>query len=273
MPASYHNHTSWSDGKGTVAELIEHARTLGLDELGISDHFTLHPAGRPVSWSMPVARVGEYVREVLSAGEDAPGGPTLRVGLEVDWFPGHAPSLTEALDGLPLDFTIGSVHFVRGVEIDGRPALWEQWTPAERDEVHREYWQLISEMAATGLFDIVGHIDLTKKFGFHPQPDVQPLINETLDAVAEAGMVVELNTNGWHCPCAEPYPGAAILAECRARDIPVTLSADAHRPVHLARDFAAAAELLRAAGYTEVARFAGRRVSFESLDSAVPAGS
>ncbi len=274
MPASYHNHTTWSDGKGTIAELIEHARMLGLDELGISDHYTLHPDGRTVSWSMPVERVREYVREVRAAGEDLPGGaPTVRVGLEVDWFSSHETALAEALDGLPLDFVIGSVHYVGDAEIDGRPALWQQWTPAERDDVYRDYWQLLGEMAASGLFDIVGHIDVPKKFGFHPGPDVRPVLHDALDAVAEAGLVVELNTNGWHCPCAEPYPGPALLADCRVREIPVTISADAHQPAHLARDFAAAAELLRAAGYTEVARFADRGVSFEPIDSAVPAGS
>jgi histidinol-phosphatase (PHP family) len=84
-------------------------------------------------------------------------------------------------------------------------------------------------------------------------------------------MVVEINTNGWQCPCREPYPSAAILEQCRRRDIAVTLSADAHDPTHLLRDFPAAAKMLREAGYDQVARFADRQVRFESLESAVPA--
>ena len=36
MLTSYHNHTTWSDGKATVAEQIVAARHAGLDELGIS---------------------------------------------------------------------------------------------------------------------------------------------------------------------------------------------------------------------------------------------
>jgi histidinol-phosphatase (PHP family) len=126
-------------------------------------------------------------------------------------------------------------------------------------------------MAASGLFDIAAHLDLPKKFGFRPRCDVDRLIAETLDAIAEARMVVEVNTNGWHCPCREPYPSAAILERCRRRDIAVTLSADAHHPSHLLRDFPAAAEMLRDAGYEQVARFAGREVRFEAIDSAVPA--
>ena len=39
---------------------------------------------------------------------------------------------------------------------------------------------------------------------------------------------------------------------------------------HLLRDFAAAGEMLREAGYDQVARFANRQVSFDPIDSAIP---
>ena len=68
MLASYHNHTTWSDGKGSVAQLVAAARELGLGEVGVSDHFTLHPTLRSVSWSMPPDQVAAYVRELRAAG-------------------------------------------------------------------------------------------------------------------------------------------------------------------------------------------------------------
>ena len=135
--------------------------------------------------------------------------------------------------------------------------------------MHRAYWRQIPPMAASGLFDIAAHLDLPKKFGYSPQCDMDRLIAEALDAIAEARMIVELNTNGWHCPCREPYPSAAILRQCRHRDIAVTLSADAHHPTQLLRDFSAAAKMLRDAGYERVARFADRQVRFEPIGAAV----
>ena len=72
--------------------------------------------------------------------------------------------------------------------------------------MHRAYWRQIPPMAASGLFDIAAHLDLPKKFGFHPQFDAGPLIGEALDAIAEARLVVEINTNGWHCPAGSPTP-------------------------------------------------------------------
>jgi hypothetical protein len=51
----------------------------------------------------------------------------------------------------------------------------------------------------------------------------------------------------------------------------VTISADAHHPDHLLRDFTRAADLLAEAGYDEVARFAAREIRFEPLSEAAPA--
>ena len=272
MLASYHNHTTWSDGAASVDDVVARAGALGLGEVGISDHLALPPSGRTPSWSMSADRLHAYAREVLDAADRsrADGGPAVRLGLEVDWFASRAGTLRATLDDLPLDYVIGGVHFFGDVEIDGHASAWQRWTPDERDEVHRDYWCRIREMAASGLFDIAAHLDLPKKFGFLPRGDVQDLVARALDAVAEAPMVVELNTSGWHCPCREPYPSGAILRECRHRDIPVTLSADAHQPADLLRDFAAAAEMLREAGYDRVARFAGRQVRLEPIASAIP---
>jgi len=245
---------------------------MDLAEVGISDHLTLHPSGKSVSWSMPPERVDDYVADVRDAAarSHAAGGPRVRLGVEVDWFDGQAGTLGRVLDGMALDYVIGSVHFCSGVEIDGTDAVWQRWTPQERDAVHREYWAQIRRLAESGLVDIMAHLDLVKKCGFGPCEDLDDLVDEALDAIAEAGVVVELNTAGWHKPCREPYPSPSILRRCHQRGIPVMLSADAHDPVDLVRDFPAAARLLADTGYDEVARFEDRRVRFEPLASATP---
>ena len=53
MIATYHNHSTWSDGKASVAELIAAARSMGVAALGISDHWVLHPQGKQFKWAMP----------------------------------------------------------------------------------------------------------------------------------------------------------------------------------------------------------------------------
>src|SRR2546426_8402596 len=102
MVTSYHNHTRWSDGKPTVAEVIAAARQFGLDEIGISDHYTLAPGWR-VRWSMPLERLGDYVAELQQAAAAAED-TKVRIGIEADFFPETVGELGKILSLHPLDY-------------------------------------------------------------------------------------------------------------------------------------------------------------------------
>lgn len=278
MLATYHNHSTWSDGKATVAEMIAAAGRMGIDELGISDHWVLHPRGTQFKWAMPTDRLADYVSEIkaLRACAKPQAAPTLKLGLEVDWHPGNASRLRDMLEQYPFDYIIGSVHQIAlpdGWEfmIDGSAAAWEKISQDQINLVHRLYWGNMQSLAESGVFDIVAHIDLPKKFAFYPTTDLTREIHAALDAICSARtpagdrLVVEINTAGWHKPCADAYPTLDILRECRRREIPVTISADAHQPAHLTRDFDRAAARLAEAGYERVARFTQRRAHIEPL--------
>jgi histidinol-phosphatase (PHP family) len=267
MIATYHNHTDFSDGLASIAELVHAARELGVEELGISDHFVLHPTGRAPRWAMDPRRLAEYVAEVRS--QQSAAGPVIRLGLEVDWFPGQAGAIGEALRGIGCDFLIGAVHEVDGFRIDATPEEWESLTPDERNDRYRLYWDRIRTLAESGLFDIVAHLDLPKKFGYRPTIDLDEEIDAALEAIARSAMVVEMNTAGWHKPVADGYPSFELVTACRRRDIPMTISADAHEPEHLLRGFPRGVSRLMKAGCEQVARFAERQVTFERVEVAV----
>ncbi|MFA5137980.1 MAG: histidinol-phosphatase HisJ family protein [Elusimicrobiota bacterium] len=252
--ASYHNHTRLSDGSAEPRAMAEAAAAAGLDELGISDHLTLHPDGRQCDWSMPVERLGSYVGAILEL-------PSVRLGLEADFFPETADALRPLLEKHPFDYVIGSVHFAGNFQVDKGRALWEKLSPAERDAVWTVYWDRIAKMAQSRLFDIVGHLDYPKRFGFR----TAGIPHHALDAIAEAGMAVELNTAGWHHAAREAYPSPDILKEVRKRGIPILISADAHHPKHLTRDFDKARELARSVGYAELSVYEGRKRSAAAL--------
>jgi histidinol-phosphatase (PHP family) len=277
--ASYHNHSNWSDGKASPRDIHAAAQAMRLDEVGISDHWVLHPRGTQFPWAMKTDALNDYVLDVAALRDEARrrGGPTLRIGLEVDWFQGHADALSGPLHQHHFDYLIASVHqvAVAGVGefmIDGSAASWSMLTDDQRNAIYRQYWINMKSLAESGLFDIAAHLDLPKKFAFYPTIDLSREIHHALDAIADSPreLVVELNTAGWHKPCEDAYPTLDILRECRRRDIKVTLNADAHQPEHLLRDFERGAARLAEAGYTHVARFANRTVRLEPLSQAVP---
>jgi histidinol-phosphatase (PHP family) len=262
---SYHVHSRWSDGNSDIAALLAAAREAGLDEIGISDHYTMAPDGAPVSWSMPLDRLGEYLAEIRVAASALGERPIVRYGVEADYFPGQEEALREVLAAHPFDYVIGSVHFVDGFPIDANHSHWERLSPGEREQVFRGYWERIAGLARSGLADIVGHLDLTKKFGFRPTTDLSREIDAALAAIAASGMAVEINTAGWHTVAREAYPEPALLRACRAYEIPLLINADAHAPAFLTRDYDRAHALARDAGYTHLVRFAGRRQSLHLL--------
>lgn len=256
MAASYHNHTRWSDGRGTVAEMVAAAAALGLEEIGISDHWAPDPQCRTRRYAMGPQQLSAYVAEVRAVGEGA--GLPVRLGIEVDWFPESAVEIAAELGRHAFDYRIGSVHELNGFRYDASYEDWDGLPVVARDEMHRRYWRALVGLAGSGLFDVVAHLDLPKKFAQYPSVDIGDERSAALDAIAAADMVVELNTSGWFKPCEEQYPSEDLLRACRARDILVLLSADAHRPEHLEREFARGATLLREVGYEEIVHFEGR---------------
>lgn len=255
---SYHNHTRWSDGAATLAAHLQAARAAGLAELGISDHYVLHPGGGEVEWSMPLDALADYVLEVRMAAAQG-GEPALRLGVEADYFPETAAELRERLAAHPWDYVIGAVHYVDGFPIDSDARDWERLGEVERNQVWRGYWARIAGMARSGLYDFAAHLDLPKKFGYRPTVCLAAEEAAALDALAAAGMALEINTAGWSLPVGEAYPAPYLLREARRRGLPLLINADAHFAEFLTRDFERARLLAREAGYTELLRYEGRR--------------
>ena len=256
--SSYHVHSCFSDGESDIVEYVIAAGDMGLDEVGISDHYVLFPDRRKLDWNMPVDAMDEYVELVQSAAGEAPENLVVRLGIEADYIPETTAELREVLAYQPFDYVIGSVHFVDAFAVDGYVVAWEKLLQPEIDDIIRGYWVRVAEMARTGMYDIAGHLDLTKKFGFYPSVDLSREIDAALDAISEFCMTVEINTSGWYMPAGEQYPSVPILQGCLERGIPVMVSADAHKPENLMRGFDRAYALLREIGFQEVASYAGR---------------
>ncbi len=267
MIASFHNHTTWSDGQASFSDFYAHATEIGVDILGISDHFCVFPDGTFDQRMLLPEELSDYLAELVSFQKR--GGIEIGCGLEIDWFEDHRSVILPLIARLPLDYRIGSVHFVDLEPIDMDSSYWASKSEDERDQVYEKYWRLIRDMAESSLFDIAAHLDLPKKFGYYPTPAVAPAIEAALDAIAEHQLVVECNTSGFGKTCADSYPSMEILKECRQRDIPVTLSSDGHRPEDILFEFEKGLARLHEAGFTTIARFRARERWFEPLSAAL----
>ncbi|WP_170111252.1 histidinol-phosphatase [Mangrovibacterium marinum] len=248
----YHIHSILSDGKNTHEEMIQAAIDKGLDEIGFSDHICLNP----VDWSIARVDLPVMVEQVQLLRDKYRDQITIKLGAEVDYLEGRETEIAQLLSSLPLDYVIGSVHFIDDWNFDTDKSLYGKWS---NNHLYQRYFGLIQKAAQSGLFDIIGHLDIIKKFRIYPETDQSALIDETLRIIKNHDLVVELNTGGYDRPCAEFTPSPTIIERCFHHQIPVTLTSDAHRTSHVARHFDSAAELLRTVGYQDLVRFTNRQ--------------
>lgn len=258
MPADYHMHTPLCrHATGEPTDYAAHALHLGMTEIGFSDHSPMQEDDFD-DWRMRDAQLAEYVAKVEQARKDHPQ-LTIRLALEVDFLPDRVGWIRQLAARHPWDYLIGSVHYISGGWDIDSPFKRELWERCDVDAVWTEYFSRLSLAARSGLFDIIGHADLPKKFGHFPKRDLSPLMDDFLNACQQTDTAIELNTAGLRKECREIYPSRAILERACAKQVAITFGSDAHAPGEVGADFASAVQLAKAVGYTHARRFVARQ--------------
>lgn len=258
LPADYHMHTPLC--RHAVGEPVDYARRavgIGLKEIGFTDHSPMASDDFD-DWRMFNSQLDEYVAKVRLAQNTFPQ-LSIRLGLEVDYLPGQEDWIRQLAARHPWDYFIGSVHYVSDSWDIDNPAKLSEWKKRDSFEVWTAYFQRLAQAAKSGLFQIIGHADLPKKFGIRPVQDCRPLYENFAAAAAEAGCAIELNTAGLRKDCREIYPCTELLQLAHEKRIPITFGSDAHAPMEVGMNFAEAVALARSVGYTETLRFNRRR--------------
>jgi histidinol-phosphatase (PHP family) len=258
LPADYHMHTPLCrHAVGEPTAYAAHAKRIGLREIGFTDHSPM-PRDDFDDWRMRAIDLDDYIARVEQARREHPE-LTIKIGLEVDYFPGGEDWVRELAGRHPWDYFIGSVHYISDSWAIDNPHLISEWKKRDPLEVWETYCERLTQAAGSGLFDIIGHADLCKKFGVHPPGDTTPLFARFIETAAAHGVAIELNTAGLRKDCREIYPAANILRLAHGAGIPITFGSDAHAPEEVGMHFEDAVALARACGYTACCRFAGRQ--------------
>ena len=244
---------------GEPEAYVEQALKVGLSEIGFSDHAPLVSHEDP-RYTMNHGQLALY-HAMIEEVQKKYGNFSIKLGLEADFIPGFETNTRAILSGYPYDFVIGSIHFIDAWAFDDPdPSQKVKWKEKNIDEVYRDYYKLLRLSAISGLYDIMGHVDLVKKFGYRPAEDLTDEVRETAKVFKETGVVIEINTSGLRKPVREIYPSLEALKIYREENVPITFSSDSHDPADVGRDYDRAAVLAKEAGYTEYCVFKKRKV-------------
>jgi histidinol-phosphatase (PHP family) len=245
----YHMHSTFSDGRSAPEDYIAPALAAGLKEIGFSEHLTLFKDLE--DWNMNPANLSSYINH-LDFLRTNTTQIKIKTGLEVDFFAGKENEIRDFLAPLPLDYIIGSVHYLGEKTVDVGPEFYEG---KNIDNLFESYFHSVCTAVASGLFDIIGHCDLIRIYGYKPSLDMEPLYRNLARVMRQHDVVFEINTNGRNRPLADFYPDRRFLSVFREENVPVCVNSDAHMPARVAQYFEEAYELLRYIGFTEMATF------------------
>ncbi len=252
MTPDYHTHTNFSDGISPHYSYLSQAHYSCIDELGFSDHFSILDS----HWSVRNDEIIE-MHERIEAIKHMENLPVqVRFGAEIDYIPGKEKKIRQLIRTLPLDYVIGSIHFLGSWNFDTDPMSFEG---RNIDDLYDIYFTTVRKAILSGLYDIIGHIDLIKKFGHYPSTDPSHWHKKIIRSLKQMNSVVEVNTNGLNKPCREMYPEEKFLEACFHANIPVTLGSDAHQANQIGQYFPKAKEILKRIGYRQLATFHKRK--------------
>lgn len=272
----YHLHTSTStDAHSTVSEYCARAAKLGLAEIAITNHMNLKEDRYHLTPAV-MAEVWDDIQRCQSIYPDL----TIRLGIEVDYFDDMQDEIADALPkyaeaiGRKLDFIMGSAHEMDGVRFASKKQAHKLLVGANPIPIYERFFELMIGVVTSGLFDIVAHPDLIRRFtGLHspfvPFEVYHEAANSFIVCLVTNDVGFEINVKGLVHPVEDMYPSrqflTSYLEQCTAagKEPIIVIGTDAHYPDHLGTNLDVAARRLRQLGVSEITTFSqGKRIPF-----------
>ena len=263
---------------GSIEDYLRQAIKSRLQTIGLSDHFPyefLKNIERiPFEeYAITLPEIEGYLSTAELFREKFKSNINVRIGFEVDFFKNQALALNKHLTKVKnrLDYILGSIHILNFR--DGRGAWGFDDSRFRNDfeyygsqQVYINYYKKLQKMIRSEDFDfdIVGHIDLPKKFNDNPtkKEAVFDEVLKTLELIKARDLTVEINTGGLRKPCKEQYPSEKIIKEIYSLDIPILLGSDAHKPKDIGYKFKKILKIIKKIGYNQLAHFDKRKRNF-----------
>lgn len=208
LVADLHLHTVWSDGEGTITEMIEKARSIGRQVLAVTDHsFLINLDG-----ASSLTRLEQQRVEISRLRQEMKGEFTLLQGVEVDILSDGSLALPdETLK--ELDVVVASLHSgldQPGIQLTSR---------------------LVKAMQNPHV-DIIGHPS-GRSLPYFDGADLNwDLI---FDTAKQNNVALEINSNPGHLDLDEHHARQAA-----DRGVLLCINTDAHAPRQLSRQYGVA---------------------------------
>jgi histidinol-phosphatase (PHP family) len=260
----YHVHPNYSmDAKGTLEEFCDSAISKGIQEIAFTTHVDADLETEDCFVLVEGERihiqsdrwVEHYEASIRTIGDKyKERGLLVKLGAELDLYPGVAEVLPERFFQTDFDFIIGSVHLIEHKAISLREEAEEIFTKYSVEELGEIYFSMLFESIDISLFNILGHIDIYRRYGEafygHSIHTLwKPHLKELASKMRKYNVGFEINTSAWRKGQNEPMPAKLLTKALIEQGVDtITVGSDAHKPQDVGDGIKRAIELLKQLG-------------------------
>jgi histidinol-phosphatase (PHP family) len=280
-----HVHPNYSiDAQGSLEDFCLSALRANLREVCFTTHLDSEPTSNDGYVVVNGERLGvldnrwleDYESKVRAAADSfKERGLTVLLGVEVDYYPGVAEGLPERFHDTDFDMIMGSVHLIDRMQITTEPEAQNAFAKLPVQQLGNRYYELLTDCAETGLFNVLGHIDVYRRYGerFYG-PDIHSIWSSHVKQLAASmkrhHVGFEVNTSSWRRGMEQPMPEMSVMKALRKEGIKtVTVGSDSHNPSDVGAGFERAARIIKDCGFATLSSFRKRRpikLSVETIE-------
>lgn len=233
-----------------MQDFVEEAIREGFTHYGFSPHSPV-PLESPCNMSKD--DVPSYLAEVDRLRDAYGDRIKLYAAMEIDYLGPHWGPSNEYFVSLPLDYRIGSVHFIPSqdgefIDIDGSADRFKVNMAAKfHDDIRyvvETFFNSSAAMIEAGGFDIIGHFDKVAHNASAYLPGIEDqhwftsLADSLVDLICERKPIVEINTKA-KAIHGRIFPSERYLPKLVEAGVPIVVNSDAHVPalINASRDY------------------------------------
>lgn len=222
-----------------MAQFAEAAARAGFEHYGFTPHSPV-PVDSPCN--MKADDVPTYLAEVKRLQELYPQ-VRFYTSMEIDCLGDDWGPASDYFQQLPLDYRLGSVHFVRAcdgsgpIDIDGSIDRFRRNMVTHFNNdlryVAETYFQTEIDMLRAGGLDLLAHCDKIAQNGAVYDPQLESYdwyrdcVDALIDAIVDSGVAVEINTKHM-ASMNRLFPAPPVIDRLRRRGVTLVVNSDAH---------------------------------------------
>lgn len=231
MLHDYHTHTNYSDGT-IMYRMLRAAEEAGLDGIGFADHCNVSDRAemrkQTADKGFNLDMTYERRRAALQRMRDR---FDIRIfdAVEIDYHPADQAAIEEFFTSAGFDYTVGSVHYIDGVNVHNVGAF-KQRSQEEREAAVDRYFEMVTQMVVDEVVDIAAHIDVIERNAALRGIADESHYRRLVDALARSSTVPEINAGRLLGDYGAVHPAPRFMDVLLERDIRFTFGTDSHTP-------------------------------------------